>query len=102
MAEPDLKSIAAEWAARGFSCELWTDSPDQCWEDFTHATDELVTVLEGQMEFEVRGEIHHPKVGEELLIPAGDVHSARNIGKTTARWLYGYKRSVKEVIGCDG
>jgi quercetin dioxygenase-like cupin family protein len=53
----------------------------------------LVTVLEGQMEFEVAGVVHHPEVGEELLIPAGAVHSARNVGTTTARWLYGYKHS---------
>jgi hypothetical protein len=30
-------------------------------------------------------------IGEDLLIPAGAVHSARNVGKTTARWLYGYR-----------
>jgi quercetin dioxygenase-like cupin family protein len=93
MAEPDRKKIAADWTARGFSCELWTDPPGQRWEDFRHATDELVTVLEGQMEFEVAGVVYHPEVGEELLIPAGAVHSARNVGKTTARWLYGYKRA---------
>jgi quercetin dioxygenase-like cupin family protein len=93
MAGTDLKQIAADWASRGFSCELWTDRPGQRWEDFRHATDELVTVLEGEMEFEVAGVVHHPQAGEELLIPAGAVHSARNIGKTTARWLYGYKRA---------
>lgn len=86
----DRQQIAADWAARGFGCDLWTDPPGQCWEDFTHATDELVTVLEGDMEFEVEGEVHHPRPGEELLIPAGAVHSARNIGSTTSRWLYGY------------
>ena len=58
------EQIATDWAARGFSCELWTDSPGQRWEDFRHATDELVTVLEGQMEFEVAGVVHHPQVGE--------------------------------------
>ncbi|MBM4072363.1 MAG: cupin domain-containing protein [Planctomycetes bacterium] len=91
MAEPDRITIAADWAKRGFSCDLWTDPPGQCWEDFRHATDELVTVLEGEMQFEVAGEVQHPTVGVELLIPAGAVHSARNVGKTTARWLYGYK-----------
>ncbi len=84
------QQIAADWAARGCSCELWTDPPGQRWEDFTHATDELVTVLEGDMEFEVEGQVHHPQLGEELLIPAGAVHSARNIGSMTAHWLYGY------------
>ncbi len=86
----DRDQIATDWAARGYSCDLWIDAPGQRWEDFTHATDELVTVLEGEMEFEVRGQIQHPQPGEELLIPAGAVHSARNIGNATARWLYGY------------
>ena len=89
-ATTDRQQIAADWAARGFSCDLWTDPPGQSWEDFTHATDEVVIVLEGEMEFEVEGDGHHPQPGEELFIPAGAVHSARNIGSTTARWLYGY------------
>jgi quercetin dioxygenase-like cupin family protein len=91
MSESDRQKIAADWASQGFSCELWTDAPGQRWEDFRHATDELVTALEGQMEFEIAGQIHHPQAGEELLIHAGAVHSVRNIGKATARWLYGYK-----------
>jgi hypothetical protein len=27
-----------------------------------------------------------------LLIPAGTVHSARNLGPAVARWFYGYRR----------
>jgi quercetin dioxygenase-like cupin family protein len=94
MAELDRNKIAASWTARGFSCDLWTDPPGQRWEDFRHAADELMTVLEGEMEFKIAGEVRDPKVGEELLIPAGAVHPARNIGKTTVRWLYGYKRAA--------
>lgn len=89
----DRDRIAADWADRGFSCDLWTDPPGQRWEDFTHGTDEVVIVLEGDMEFEVGGRVRHPRPGEELLIPAGAVHSARNIGSTTAHWLYGYQRN---------
>jgi mannose-6-phosphate isomerase-like protein (cupin superfamily) len=92
MSSIDRKKVAADWAKKGFSCELWIDSPGQRWEDFTHATDELVVVLEGKMEFEIAGRVCHPEIGEELLIPAGALHSARNIGKSTTRWLYGYKR----------
>jgi quercetin dioxygenase-like cupin family protein len=83
--------IAADWHLRGFSCDLWIDPPGQRWEDFTHSTDELVVVLEGEMEFEIEGRVHHPTIGDELLIPAKACHSARNIGKTTSRWLFGYK-----------
>jgi quercetin dioxygenase-like cupin family protein len=92
MSVTDRERIAADWAARGFSCAVWTDAPGRRWEDFRHAEDELVTVLEGHMEFEVAGRVHRPHVGEELLISAGQTHSARNVGKTTAPWLYGYRR----------
>ncbi len=88
----DPQAIARDWDARGFSCDVWVDPPGQRWEDFVHDVDELVVVLEGEMEFEVEGKIYRPQPGEELFIPAGARHSARNIGATTARWLYGYRR----------
>ena len=47
-------------------------------------------VINGKVEFETCGQVHHPALCEELFIPAGVVHSVRNIGHTTARWLYGY------------
>jgi mannose-6-phosphate isomerase-like protein (cupin superfamily) len=86
-----MNMIETDWTARGFSCALWVDPPGQCWEDFTHTTDELVIVLEGEMEFVIDGNISHPDTGEEIFIPAGSVHSVRNTGNTTARWLYGYR-----------
>ena len=92
MASIDREQVATDWAKRGFRCDLWNDPPGRRWEDFTHAADELVVVLDGEMKFEVAGQVCHPVIGEELLIPAGAIHSARNIGMTTARWLYGYKR----------
>jgi predicted Zn-ribbon and HTH transcriptional regulator len=87
----DREAVAAEWAARGFSCGLWTDAPGQRWEDYTHATDELVIVVEGTIELEVDGRVVRPAVGEEIVVPARARHSVRNIGTTTARWLYGYR-----------
>ena len=87
----DFEKVAAHWAAQGYSCDLWIDPPGQQWEDFLHDVDEVVLVVEGEMEFEIEGELYHPGVGEEVFIPAGTVHSTRNLGKTVARWLYGYK-----------
>jgi mannose-6-phosphate isomerase-like protein (cupin superfamily) len=84
--------IADKWYERGFSCDLWIDPPGQHWEDFVHPVDEVVIVLEGKMEFDVGGVIHHPQPGEELFIPAKVFHSARNIGDITSRWLYGYQQ----------
>jgi quercetin dioxygenase-like cupin family protein len=93
MSGVNRENVAVDWAARGFTCGLWVDPPGQRWEGFVHDTDELVIVVEGEMEFEIEGRVHRPGIGEELLIPARAMHSARNIGGTTARWLYGYQRA---------
>lgn len=92
MTTTDQQFVSSDWAARGFSCDLWVDPPGQRWEDFVHSTDELVIVIEGELEFVINGEISHPGTGEELFIPAGAIHSVRNIGSSTARWLYGYRK----------
>jgi quercetin dioxygenase-like cupin family protein len=91
MSKIDVEKISDAWKARGFSCGVWVDPPRQTWEDFRHSMDELVLVLEGNVEFEIDGKVYHPKIGEELLIPAKALHSVRNLGNTTSRWLYGYK-----------
>ena len=87
----NLDATRQSWHSRGFSCDVWTDPPGQVWENYTHAVDEIVMVLEGNVEFELGGTVLRPAVGEEILIPAGILHSVRNRGKTTSRWLYGYK-----------
>lgn len=88
----DVARVREDWNRRRFSCDVWTDPPGQCWEGYVHATDELVMVIEGEVEFEIAGVVHRPRPGEELFIPARAVHSVRNRGPTTARWLYGYRR----------
>lgn len=90
----DIDAVNKNWFYRGFSCGIWTDAPGQKWENFVHETDELVMVLEGQVEFEFNDEVMQPSIGEELLIPANTIHSVRNTGITTSRWLYGYKQAI--------
>ena len=75
------------------------DPPGQRWEGYVHATDELVMIVEGDVEFEIERIRHHPAAGEELLIPAGAVHSVRNLGPTQARWLYGYGQRQSSKMG---
>lgn len=91
MSRVDASALSADWARRGFSCDLWTDPAGQCWEDFVHDVDELLMPAEGILEVEINGAVSRPSIGEELLIPAGANHSVRNIGGTTARWYYGYR-----------
>ena len=90
----DRQEVAVNCGARGFSCDLWVDPPGQVWEDYTHQTDELVMLAEGELELEFLGHRVRPRVGEEVFIPAGACHTVRNIGSRTARWLFGYKRSA--------
>lgn len=87
----DRVKIAKDWKARGFSCDLWVDPPGQVWEDYVHATDELLMLMEGALELEMQGKTLRPAIGEEILIPAHTSHTVRNTGSTTARWLYGYR-----------
>ncbi len=87
------EAICEDWRRRGFSCDVWIDPPGRCWEDFVHAVDELVTPLDGPMEFEIDGEVYHLDPGDEAFIPAGALHSARNRSHQTVRWLYGYRSS---------
>jgi hypothetical protein len=89
----DANALSLDWSQRGFSCDLWTDPPGQCWEGFVHDVDELFMPAEGILEIEIAGAVSRPGIGEELLIPAGAIHSVRNIGATTARWYYGYRSS---------
>lgn len=87
----EQQEVSKIWAAKGFSCELWVDPPGQRWEDYVHGVDELVLVLDGEMEFAINGVLIYPQIGEELFIPAGALHSVRNLGSGMARWLYGYR-----------
>ncbi len=91
--ELDRQRIARDWAARGFSCALWTDPPGQAWADFVHAADELVMLIDGDIELRFAGRVLRPQAGEEVLIPAGVAHTVINIGTTTNHWFYGYKRA---------
>jgi uncharacterized cupin superfamily protein len=89
---PDHHKVAADWASRGFGCDIWTDPPGQVWADFVHATDELVMLIDGEIELRFAGRVLQPQAGEEVFIPAGVSHTVINIGATTNHWFYGYRR----------
>ena len=73
------ETVAEDWAARGYSCGLFTDPPGREWRDFVHATNELVTVLDGRLEMTVGGASCIAEPGDEVFIPAGARHSATSL-----------------------
>jgi quercetin dioxygenase-like cupin family protein len=89
---PSPAAIRQDWAARGYTFEVWTDPPGQVWADFVHDTDELVVLLEGEIELTFGGQRRRPRIGEEILIPARAPHTVRNIGPTANRWCFGYRQ----------
>lgn len=57
----------------------------------THPGEEIIYVLEGSLEYQVEGNSTVTlKAGEVLFIPAGTVHSARNVGTMKASELATY------------
>lgn len=82
--------VARDWAVRGYDCRLFVDRPGQEWNDFVHATNELVTVVEGALRLTAGGREFHLTVGDELFIPRRAVHSVKNVHPGTTRWLFGY------------
>ena len=96
----DIEKIKEDWRQRGFSCDEWVDPPGKVWEDYVHDVDEVFMVREGVMELLLAGRTWRPAAGEEVLIPAKAVHSVRNVGGATARWLYGYKKDRRNPDAC--
>lgn len=85
------ETVAGEWRERGFTCSDWSDPPGREWSDFVHRVDEIILVLEGEIELEIEGRTLRPAIGEEVFVPAGAVHTLRNVGIHPSRLLYGYK-----------
>jgi mannose-6-phosphate isomerase-like protein (cupin superfamily) len=86
----DADKVAADWRQRGYSCNLFVDPPGQQWLDFTHACNELVTVVEGRLEMTVGDARLEMGPGDEVFIPAHALHSVINIHNGISRWLFGY------------
>ena len=86
----DRDQVAHDWNGRGYSCDLFTDPPGREWNDFIHATNELVTVVEGKLKLTIGVEEIIAEPGDEVFIPKGVRHSVKNISSSTTRWLYGY------------
>lgn len=85
------KAIKQNWHERGYSFGTMQDRPGQQWNDFTHAVDELVCLLSGELTVTIAGKETQLSIGEEAFIPANTVHSVANNGVTNNIWAFGYK-----------
>jgi quercetin dioxygenase-like cupin family protein len=56
----------------------------------THPGEEIIYVLEGTLEYDIGGKRSTVTSGDVLFVPAGTVHSARNVGSGSAAELATY------------
>jgi quercetin dioxygenase-like cupin family protein len=84
------EDVAQSWNQRGYSCDVFVDPPGREWNDFTHSTNELVTVVEGALRMTIEEEELIAEPGDEVFIPRGACHSVKNIYHAMTKWLYGY------------
>ena len=86
----DRDQVTQDWRRRGYSCDVFTDPPGREWNDFVHATNELVTVIVGKLRLTIGAEEILAEPGDEVFIPKGVRHSVKNVFASTTHWLYGY------------
>ena len=56
----------------------------------THPGEEIIYVIEGTIEYEIGGKTPTVKAGDVLFVPAGVVHTAKNIGSGNGAELATY------------
>lgn len=56
----------------------------------THPGEEIIYVIEGTLDYEIDGKRSTVKAGDVLFVPAGVVHSAKNVGTENAAELATY------------
>lgn len=86
----DREAVAQNWRGRGYSCHDFVDPPGRAWLDFLHDCNEVLTVMEGRLELEVKGRRVVVSPGDEVFIPKGASHSVFNVHDGATVWLYGY------------
>ncbi|CAN7254611.1 cupin domain-containing protein [Bradyrhizobium sp. LjRoot220] len=66
-------------------------APGAAFGSHNHPGEEVINVLEGALEYQIEGKPSVTlKAGDVLFIPAGTVHSARNVGSGTGSELATY------------
>ncbi len=56
----------------------------------THPGEEIISVIEGTLEYEIGGKKSSVKAGDVLFVPAGTPHAAKNIGSGNGAELATY------------
>jgi quercetin dioxygenase-like cupin family protein len=64
--------------------------PGSVFPGHTHPGEEIIYVIEGEWEYEISGKPVKANAGDVLFVPAGAIHSAKNVGTGKAVELATY------------
>lgn len=88
----NIDNLKKNWTNRGFSFDVGTiKSGDYVDEAVHNDKDELVFMEIGEYEFIIDNESFVQNGDVEVLIPAGSIHTIKNIGPNDSKIYYGYK-----------
>lgn len=93
----EIDDIRNDWWLRGFNCHEWRDAPGYVWRDYIHKVDELLLLIAGDIEVTIGNKVHQLKPYDEIFIPANTLHTVKNSGLVSNRWLYGYREVDSNV-----
>jgi len=86
------EDLEKNWTERGFSFGIGTIQDGDGINKAVHDDkDELVLLEIGKYEFTIGNDLFIHEGGEEILIPAGDTHSIKNLSGKDSTIFYGYK-----------
>ncbi|MBX9695855.1 MAG: cupin domain-containing protein [Cyanobacteria bacterium] len=72
--------LEARLAVQGYSTFFWQDRPGATYTKHYHDHDEVIVVFAGRIELTIEGEKYCVGEGDELLLPRGTMHEAKNPG----------------------
>jgi len=90
-ATPDAADLGGRLGREGFDVVVWTDAPSTHYAAHAHASDEVIWVVDGAIEFHAGGSAFRLGPGDRLILPAGTRHTA-DAGARGATYLIGERR----------
>jgi mannose-6-phosphate isomerase-like protein (cupin superfamily) len=92
----DIDALEKDWIERGFSFAVgMIKAGDAVDEAFHDDRDELVLMGSGEYEFSIGEETFSQNGNIEVFIPAGSVHSIKNLDENDSKIYFGYKTIIQ-------
>lgn len=86
----DEEVLRQRLVEEGYDPFRWQDPPGTTYEPHSHAHDESLWVIEGEITFRIGDRDYRLQAGDRLMLPAGTVHTA-HVGNSGATYWIGQR-----------